>query len=72
MDEMKIKLSTSFMKGIIAKIIKSAISKKLGFEIELEINEIDVKFDGGKVRLHADIDGEINKDEFVKIINPLV
>lgn len=72
MDEMKIKLSTSFMKGIIAKIIKSAISKKLGFEVELEINEIDVKFDGGKVRLHADIDGEMNKDEFVKIINPLV
>ena len=72
MDEMKIKLSTSFMKGIIAKIIKSVISKKLGFEVELEINEIDVKFDGGKVRLHADIDGEMNKDEFVKIINPLV
>lgn len=68
MDEMKIKLSTKFMKGIIAKIVKRTISKKLGYDIDILINEIDIKTIDGKVHLHVDVDGEINNDEFMKII----
>ena len=68
MDEMKIKLSTKFMRGIIAKIVKKTIFKKLGYDIDILINEIEVENIDGKVHLHINADGEISNNEFVKII----
>ena len=68
MDEMKIKLSTRFMRGIIAKIIKKAIFKKSGYNVDIHINEIEAKTIDGKIQLHVDVDAEIYNSEFIKII----
>lgn len=68
MDELKLKLSTRFMRGIIAKLVSRTISKKFGYDIGIQINEIEIKTEDGKIRLHTSVDAEISNDEFTKII----
>ena len=68
MDELKLKLSTKFMRGIIAKIIAKALFKKLGYEIDILLNEIEVESEGGKIHLHIDADAELENSEFIKIL----
>lgn len=68
MDELKLKLSTKFMKGIIAKLIAKALVKKYGYEIDIILNEIEVKAEGGKIHLHIDAEAELENNEFMKIL----
>lgn len=68
MDELKLSLSTKFMKGIVTKIVKKIISNKLGYEVGVLLNEISLVHADGKVRVHIDVDMEINNDDFVGII----
>lgn len=66
MDEMKIR--TPFMKRLIAKIIKRVIDKKLGYQVDIQLNEISITFDDNKAVVHVNADAEMNKDELTKII----
>lgn len=68
MDELKMSLSTKFMKGIVTKIISKAILKKTGYDINIQLNEIKLETVDGKVCLHADVDAEINNEDFINII----
>ena len=68
MDELKLKLSTKFMKGILAKLISKAVSKKFGYNIDIQINEIALKTEEGKIKIHVDADGEVTNEEFKNII----
>ena len=68
MDELKLKLSTKFMRGIIAKLVSKAIFKKFGYEIDIQINEIAIKTEDGKIHLHTSVNAELSNDEFKKII----
>lgn len=70
MDEMKVKLSTNFMKGIVTKIIRKAIRKKYGYNVDILLNTLEVKtMEGGKIGIHLDVDAELTNDEFMKIIS---
>lgn len=71
MDELKLKLSTKFMRGIVANLISKAISKKLGYNIDVLINEIALKTEDGKIKIHLDVDGEVTNDEFKNIIKSI-
>lgn len=71
MDELKLKLSTKFMKGIVANLVSKAIAKKVGYNIDILLNEIEVRNEGGKIHLHIDADAEIENSEFVKIIKSI-
>lgn len=68
MDEMKIKLSTKFMRGIIAKILAKALSKSLGCRLDILLNQIELVNTDGITRIHADVDAEITNEEFMKLI----
>lgn len=68
MDELKLRLSTKFMRGIITKIISKAIFKKLGYNIDIQLNKVEVETVEGKICLHADLDAEINNEDFMKIL----
>ena len=68
MDELKMSLSTKFMKGIVTKIISKAILKKTGYNINIQLNEIKLETVDGKVCLHADVDAKINNEDFINII----
>ena len=67
MDEMKIKLSTKFMRGIVAKIASKVISNKLGFKPNIKINEIEIEKINGKIHLHLNVDAEITDNDLLKI-----
>ena len=67
MDEMKIKLSTKFMRGIASKIISKVIFKKLGFKTEIQLNEIEAEMKNGKILFHIDVDGFVDEKAFTKI-----
>ena len=71
MDELKLKLSTKFMKGIIANLVSKAIAKKVGYNIDILLNEIEVKNENGKIHLHIDADAEVENSEFVKMLKSI-
>lgn len=71
MDILKLKLSTKFMRGTIANLISKALYKKLGYNIDILLNEIEVKNENGKIMLHVDVDAELNNGEFIKILKSI-
>lgn len=68
MDELKINLSSKLMRGIIKRLIAKNLEKKLGYKIDVQLNELKINVIDGMVQLHVDIDGEIEASEFMKII----
>lgn len=71
MDELKLKLSTKFMKGIVANLISKALAKKLGYKFDILLNEIEVKNEDGKVHLHINADAEIENSEFIRMLKSI-
>lgn len=68
MDLLKIKLSTKFMKGLVAKIISKRIYKQLGYKIDIQLNDVQIDAVDGDVQIHLDVDGKMNKTEFSRIM----
>lgn len=66
MDEMKI--GSKFTTGIISKLAALAIRKKFGYDIKLNLNEINATVVDGKTHIHLDVDAELEKDELTKIL----
>ena len=67
MDEMKIKLSTKFMRGMVAKVLIKVIFSKFGVRPEITVNGLEAELKDGKIRFHIDMDGEIDEDVLLKI-----
>ena len=68
MDELKLSLSNGFMKNMITKLLSKMIYRKLGYKIDIQLNDIKITSNGDSVYIHADVDGYVDKDEFMKII----
>lgn len=66
MDEMKI--GSKFTTGIISKLAALAIRKKFGYDIKLNLNEVNATVVDGKTHIHLDVDAELDKDELTKIL----
>ena len=61
-------IGSVFMKKLIAKIIERAIRKKLGYSVDICLNEVIVTFDGEKAHMHLNADADMSKEELTKII----
>ena len=68
MDEMKLTLSTNFMKNIIATIVHKTIAKQIGYKVTVGIRELDVSYVDGKAHLHTNIDLVMDQAEFTKLM----
>ena len=68
MDELKLVLNTKYMRSIITKILAKAIYKKTGYRIDIEINEVKVETYGGKVKIHMDLNAEMNSGDLVEAL----
>lgn len=66
MDEMKI--GSKFTTGIISKLVSMVIRKKLGYDVELKLNEVNATVIDGKTHVHLDVDAELSKEELMKIL----
>ena len=71
MDELKLKLSTKFMKNLLAGYISRVLRKKLGCEVAVNIDELDIETVDGTVKLHANVDATVTNDEAMRIIKRL-
>lgn len=68
MDELKIAINSAFMKRIIKTVLSKVIEKKLGYKIDIQINEIKADVTGGVVNFHLDIGGQTTTDELSKLL----
>ncbi|MCD7855628.1 MAG: CTP synthase [Clostridiales bacterium] len=66
MDEMNIE--SSFTTKLVSKAIHTIIRKKLGYDIDILLNKLNVKIADGKTHIHIDADAELSRDELTKII----
>lgn len=71
MDMFILKLSTKFMKGIVAKIISRNIYKKLGYRIDIQLNDVQVDMIDGDVKIHINADTKMNKTEFDRLVKKI-
>lgn len=67
MDEMKIKLSTKFMRGMVAKVLTKVIFNKFDIKPDISINGLEAELKDGKIRFHVDMNGVIDEDALLKI-----
>lgn len=71
MDVLKLKLSTKFMKKIVANLISKTLTKKLGYNIDILVDEIEVKNEDGKIKIHMNVDAEVDNGEFIRILKSI-
>ena len=71
MDMLMIKLSTKFMKGMVAKIIARKVYKKFGYKIDIQLNDVQIDMINGDIKLHIDADGKMNKTEFDRLMETI-
>jgi ribosomal protein S17E len=72
MDELKMKLSTKFMRNLLAGYISRVLYKKLGYEIGVDIEEVSIETVDGKVKVHLNVDAQVNNEEFMRIVKRLI
>lgn len=66
MDTMKI--STKFMRGVVSKILKGIIKKKVGYDVDIQLDEFMITFDDTTAHVRLNAAADISKDELTKAI----
>ena len=69
MDFLKFKLASSkMMKGILTKIVEKKIYEKLGYQIDIQLNDLQVDMIDGEIKAHINVDAKMAKDEFERLM----
>ena len=68
MDEMKLRLSTKFMRNIVSKLVAKAIYKKYGYKVDIQLSELDVSFIDGEAEIEVNAAVRLDSKEFMKIV----
>lgn len=68
-DEMKLKIGSNFLKGMISKIITKTLVKKLGYKVDVKIEDLDAEIDGSDVKLNISVGANMKYSELTKILN---
>lgn len=71
MDEMRVKLSTNFIRNIVSKIISKAIYKKYGVKINVRLNDLDLWIIDGDANIKLNVEAKLKSDDFNKIIKSI-
>ena len=66
MDEMK--LISGFTRGIVSRLLKKVLKKKLGYDILVDLNRMEASVGEDKVRVRLDICAELSKAELEKML----
>jgi len=71
MDQMIIE--TGFVQSILARVVKKAVSKKIGVNLDLNFNDpISVQFDGEQALVHLNVNAKMSKEDLGKLVKDLV
>lgn len=71
MDEMKLRLSTRFMRNLVSKLIAKAIYKKFGYKVDIQLNDLDISVIDGETNINTNVEVKINNSEFMKIMKSI-
>lgn len=71
MDEMKVKLSTRFMRGIVSKLIARTIYKKYGYKVDIQLNDLDISVIDGETSVNTNVEIKLSSNEFMKIVKSI-
>lgn len=66
MDEMIIK--SDFMRGIITKILRKALKKKLSIDANIDVKDIHVVFDEDNANIHLELDANMSKSDLMGLL----
>lgn len=62
-------IKSTFLTGIISRIVTKTARKKLGANVNVQVNAVSAKFEDGKVRIHLDVDAFTSDTDLIKILN---
>lgn len=71
MDEMRLKLTSNFMKGIASRLISRSIYKKTGCKVNIQLNDIDVWAIDGNTTIKLNVEANLKSDDFNKIMKSI-
>jgi len=71
MDEVKIKLQTRFMRGLVSKLIARAVYKKYGYKVNIQLHELDLNVIDGETNIKTNVEIKVNSSEFMEIMKSL-
>lgn len=71
MDEMRIKLSTKFMKGLVSKLLAKMIYKKTGYKVDIQINDLDASAYNGDTTVKLNVEAKLKNEEFNKLMKSI-
>lgn len=71
MDEMRLNLTTKFMRGVLAKLVSRKIKKQYGYKIDIHFSEIKMDMMDGQTHLHVNVDLDMSSDEFKKLMKSI-
>lgn len=72
MDIMKLKLSTTFMRSIAAKMIQRSIRKKYGCKVKIHLDDLDVVVIDGDATIKLNAEATMDSDEFKELIKKIM
>lgn len=71
MDEMKLRLSTRFMRNMASKMIARAIRKKIGCDMGIQLNDLAIDMTDDGATLKANVEVKLNNEELYKLLSLL-
>jgi hypothetical protein len=71
MDEMRVKLSSKFMRNIVSKLMAKMIYKKFGYKVDIRLDELDVKVIDGDTTVKLNVEARLKNEEFTKIMKSI-
>ena len=71
MDEMRIKLSTSFMRGIVSKLIARFIYKKYGYKVNIKLEDLDMWGIDGDTTVKLNVEAKLKSEDFKRIMKTI-
>lgn len=71
MDELRLKLSTNFIRNIVGKLIARAIYKKYGCRVKIQLNDLDIWSIDGDTTIKLNVETRLKSDEFNRIMKSI-
>lgn len=68
MDELKLNLTTKFMRHIVSKLLAKMIYKKTGYKVDIQLKELDISVIDGETEIDANVTVKLDSKEFMKIV----
>lgn len=68
MDEMKINLGSKFMRKLVSKFLAKQIQKKIGYKIDINLDELKINFKNGDTTIKTNVELKMNSVEFTKLM----